>query len=210
MKWIRIWAACLFLVAAPASATSVIVMMVSATTAQVVVNKRGVHTLQIGETSPEGVKLADIQGGVAVLEFDRKTWRMGIGATTTAEVSVNMARDGGFHVTAYVNQVPLAAIIDTGASNVSLTSVHARQLGIDYTRGRRGISQTANGPVEVFLVTIPSIQIGGIVVNNVPASVSTGGQSATLKEVLIGNSFLRHVQMQRSGDTMTLMRGNGF
>jgi aspartyl protease family protein len=196
--------------ACPASATTVLVMSVSDTTAQVVVNRSAIHVLRIGETSPEGVKLADIQDRTAVLEFDRKTYRMGIGATTTAEAVIRMSPGGAYAATAFINGVAVPAMIDTGASDVSLTTVHARQLGIDYSRGRRGVAQTANGPVEIFFVTLPSVQVGDIVVKNVRASVAMGAQAATLREVLIGNSFLRHVQMQRSGDTMILMRGNGI
>lgn len=199
-----------FAFAAPASATTVYVTSVASTTAQVIINQAAVRTLQIGETSPEGVKLADIQNGVAVLEFDRQVYRMGIGQSTTSQVVVNMARDGQFRLTAHINGVPVTALIDTGASHVSLSSAQARQLGIDYLRGQRTVSGTANGTVATYVVTVRNVQIGGIVVNNVTASVLDSAQAAQSREVLIGNSFLRFVHMQRSGDTMVLTRGNGF
>jgi len=198
------------LLALPASATTVMVMSVGEASAQIVVNRSAIHVLRIGETSPEGVRLADIQDRAAILEIDSKTYRMGIGAMTTAEVVIKMSRGGSYPATALINGVAFSALIDTGASDVSLTTVHARQLGIDYLRGRRGVAQTANGPVEIFFVTLPSVQVGGIVLTNVQASVAMGAQAATLKEVLIGNSFLRHVNMHRSGDTLILLRGDGI
>ena len=47
--------------------------------------------------------------------------------------------------------------------------------------------------------------MGDIDLGNVVAEVLEGG-SAQLPQVLIGMSFLKHVEMQRSGSTMVLQR----
>ena len=49
------------------------------------------------------------------------------------------------------------------------------------------------------------MQVGEIVLTNVPGSVIEVGQRE-LPVVLIGMSFLRNVDMQRSGNTLLLQR----
>jgi predicted aspartyl protease len=49
------------------------------------------------------------------------------------------------------------------------------------------------------------VQVGDIVLTNVPGSVIDVGKKE-LPVVLIGMSFLSHVEMQRSGNTMLLQR----
>ena len=78
-------------------------------------------------------------------------------------------------------------------------------MGIDPRRGQRVITQTANGPATVYAVTFARVQVGDVVLANVPGAVAEGGADR-LPIVLIGMSFLRHVEMRRSGDTMTLSR----
>ena len=110
---------------------------------------------------------------------------------------------GHFVTQAYFNGVPLASMIDTGASFVSLGAAHAQRLGIDYRRGQRVAEQTANGPVASYVVMLASVQVGDVVLTNVPATIQEGG---TLPIALIGMSFLKHVEMRRSGSTLTLSR----
>jgi hypothetical protein len=62
-----------------------------------------------------------------------------------------------------------------------LNAEHAQRLGIDFRRGQRVVERTANG----------QIQEGG---------------SDQLPLALIGMSFLKQVEMRRSGNTMTLSR----
>jgi aspartyl protease family protein len=112
---------------------------------------------------------------------------------------------GHFLLTAQVNGTPLPAIIDTGATSVSMNSEDAYRMGIDYTRGQRVVAQTASGSSTAYLVTLASVQVGEIVLTNVQGSVLEVGKK-DLPVVLIGMSFLRNVDMQRSGDTMVLQR----
>ena len=192
--------------ALPAWATNVMVIGVTGTHARVLVNASKVHVLQVGEVSREGVKLIDVKDGIAVLQFDGRVHRLGEGDATVSEVSVRLGPDGGYRTTVRLNEVAFPALIDTGASVVSMTTAHARQLGLDYRAGRRAVAQTANGPVDIYLVTLPSVEVGGIRLTNVLASVVVGTQAAQRKEVLIGNSFLSQVQLQRRGDTLVLRK----
>lgn len=197
--------------AAPACATTVYVTSVGHSNAQVVINASTVRTISIGETTPEGVRLEDIKDGVAILEVDRRLVRLGIGQTVSSDVTVRMDAGGQFRLTAYLNGTPLRAVVDTGASGVAMGSGTARQLGIDYMRGRKATVNTANGTAPAYLVSIPRVQIGDIVVLNVLGVVhESGGTISNDIDVLLGNSFLQHVQMRRVGDTMVITKAKGM
>ena len=61
--------------------------------------------------------------------------------------------------------------------------------------------KTANGTVSNSAVVFDSVTVGGITVRNVAGTV---GQSDM--PVLIGMSFLKHVNMSTNGNTMTLVK----
>jgi aspartyl protease family protein len=185
-------------------------MSVGHSNAQLIINASAVRTVQIGETTPEGVRLDDIRDGVAILEVDKRVVRLAIGQTISPDVTIRMDRGGQFRLTAYLNGTPLRAIVDTGASGVAMGSDTARQLGIDYLRGRRTVVHTANGSVPAYVVNIARVQIGEIVVLDVPGLVQEGGTISKDVDVLLGNTFLQHVQMRRVGDTMVITKAKGM
>jgi len=190
-----------------ASATTVFVMSIGNNKVQVLIDGTAVRTLMEGDTTPEGVTLKRIEPGAAVLEFAGRTVTAALGQTAATHAQAVLKADprGHYYVTAYLNGTPVNALIDTGATHVAMNSAQARQLGIDYRRGQQGTAQTANGPVTAYLVNLSRVQVGDIVLGNVAAQVTEGGR-AQLPYVLIGMSFLKHVEMQRSGGTMVLQR----
>jgi aspartyl protease family protein len=194
---------------ADAGATTVFVTSVGRGEVQLIVNGTVIRKLGTGQTTPEGVRLLDIRDGAAILEVDRRQVVLSIGQSTASELVIPMARDGQFRLTAYINGRPVPAIIDTGATFVSMSARTAASLGIQYMAGRPGVNHTANGSVTSFHILLPVVQIGDMAVQNVPTSVL---ESALGKEdvVLVGNSFLRYLQMTREGDTMVLRKSNGF
>jgi aspartyl protease family protein len=193
--------------ALPAWGTTVYVTSVGTGDVQLIVNGSNVRSLQIGEVSPEGVKLSDIRNGVAILEVDGRTMSMRIGQSTVSQTVLTADGRGHFVTTARINGVPVQALIDTGATLIALNIADAQRMGIDYLRGKPGITQTANGPVAVYVVNLAHVQIGDIAFSNVQGSVSVGA-AAQQTPTLIGMSFLRHVEMRRSGNTMTLTRAD--
>jgi len=189
----------------PALAATVFVMSVGNGQAQIIVDNRSVRVLRVGETSPEGVRLLEVRGGTAVLEVNGRPIALSIGQSTVAETVLQADPRGHFVVNAVINGVPLRSVIDTGATHVSMSMEHARQLGLDLRMAQRGMTQTANGPRPAYLVNLGSVQVGDIVLQNVAGQVSDGGLDQ-LPIVLVGMSFLRNVDMRRSGSTMTLSR----
>jgi aspartyl protease family protein len=192
------------LCAAQAWATTVYVTSVTSDAVQLIINGQTVRTLRVGEISPEGVRLEGIQAGVASLIVDGRPARMGIGQSTLTQTVLTADARGHFFALARINGIPVQGIIDTGATHISLSAVEAQRLGIDYLRGQPGTSHTANGIIKVYVVNLAHVQIGDIAFANVTGSVRMDNSAVTL----IGMSFLRHVDMRRSGNTLTLSRAD--
>jgi aspartyl protease family protein len=76
----------------------------------------------------------------------------------------------------------------------------ADRLGVDLSNARRGSTQTANGPVPVWLVTLNTVRIGEVELSNVGAAVLP----QPMPMVLLGNSFLSRMNMKRENDVMRL------
>ena len=187
-----------------AAAATVFVMSVGNNQAQIIVDNRVVRVLRVGETSPEGVKLLEIRGAAAVLQVNGRPIALAIGQSTVAETVLQADARGQFVVNAVINGVAMRGMLDTGATHVSMNLDQARRLGLDLRYAPRGVVQTANGAVPAYLVNLASVQVGDIVLHNVTGSVLESG--ASNPDVLVGMSFLKQVDMRRSGSTMTLSR----
>ena len=194
-------------VAAAAWAQSVFVVSLSSSQAQIVVNGTAARSLWIGETSPEGVTLSDIRSGLASFEAGGRRFTLGLGQSSVAETVLRASSSGHFFANAALNGVTFPAVIDTGATFVVLNGDQAERMGIDLRQSRRVTTHTANGPVPAYVITLASVQVGEIGLLDVPAMVLEGG-AEKLPAVLIGMSFLKHFEMRRAGQTMTLTRSN--
>ena len=206
----RYWAPLLLLAfcsvsIADAFATSVYVKALGYNNAELVINESTPVVLWVGEISPEGVKLQSVEDDTAVFDIDGKQWTLKAKQGTYSQASLQADARGQFFFTAKVNGTPLPAVVDTGATTVAINSEDASRLGVDYLLAPRIAVNTANGLGTAYLVTLESVQVGEIVLRNVQAAVIEGDR-AQLPLVLIGMSFLRQVDMQRSGNTMRLLK----
>lgn len=107
------------------------------------------------------------------------------------------AREGNqFFVTGSVDGNPVHFIVDTGATDVSLTQDDARMLGFDLsTLDWSVMTHTANGDAANAAVTLADLRLGRIVEYNVPALVMrSGGMS------LLGMSFLSRLKSWQISD----------
>jgi aspartyl protease family protein len=170
------------------------------------------RTLSIGVRTPEGIKLLAIEGDNAVLEIDGKRHRIGIGQQVYSSgsvagggaqaVTLNANVNGQFLTMGSVNGVGVRFMVDTGATFVSLGASDARRAGIDVGSGEPGMSMTANGAIRIWRVRLNSIRVGDVTMTGVDAAV----QESDMPIALLGMSFLNRMEMQRSGDTMTLRK----
>jgi aspartyl protease family protein len=162
--------------------------------------------------SIDGVKLISADSSAAVLEVDGKRKTLGLGqgisvgggsSSGSQSVTLTANSQGHFVTLGSINGATTRFVVDTGATFVSLSGAEARRLGIDYTKGERGAMSTANGMVPAYKVTLNTIRVGDISMNQVDAAVIEGGSPPV---TLLGMSFLNRVEMKRDGDTMTLKK----
>lgn len=168
------------------------------------------RVVPIGVKTDEGVTVLSIEGETATLEIDGKKRVLRVGQNVASQSSgsgpaqaVLTADAGGhFYVTGNINGTTVRFIVDTGASTISLGASDARRIGIDPSKGRPGIVNTANGQAMVSLVKLDTVRVGEIVLNNVDATV----HQTDMPIALLGMSFLNRMEMQRDGGTMTLKK----
>lgn len=203
----------LFLViaAGAAQATGVNVVGLFNGKAMVVINGGKPHMLAAGQVSPEGVKLISADSSAAVLEIDGKRRTLGMGQAANIQSSggsgnqttVLTADSRGHFVTlGSINGASARMLVDTGATMVSMSNVEAKRLGITYLGGERGAVSTANGVVPAYRVTLNTVKLGNITLNQVEGLV----QESSMPDVLLGMSFLNRVEMKRDNGTMTLIK----
>ena len=194
-----------------AAALDVTVVGLFSGKAVITINRGAPRTLSVGEQTPEGVRLLSADSRAAVLEIEGKKLRLEMGQhfesaeQTGARQSVTLAADsqGHFVVDGQVNGAHMRFLVDTGATFVSIPGREAARLGIDLRNARRGMSQTANGAVPVYRVTLESVTIGGVTLYNVEASVH---EARGLEVALLGMSFLNRTEMRREGGSLTLTK----
>lgn len=116
-----------------------------------------------------------------------------------AVVVLEMNRSGHYIAPGKINNVPVRFLLDTGATDVAIPEKLASKIGLQ--KGHRTLSQTANGTVNSYATTIERISLGGIELENIRASIFPGMPGG---EVLLGMSFLKHLEMNQKGRTLTL------
>src|SRR5437773_10621214 len=117
-------------VAAAAWAQSVFVVSLSSSQAQIVVNGTAARSLWIGETSPEGVTLADIRNGRASFEAGGRRFTLGLGQSSVAETVLRASSSGHFFANAALNGVTFPAVLDTRPTFVVPNCDQADRWGI--------------------------------------------------------------------------------
>jgi aspartyl protease family protein len=104
---------------------------------------------------------------------------------------------------AEINGRGVKVLVDTGANVVAMNSIQAQSLGINYRSGTPSRVETAGGVVAAWIVTLDAVDVGGIVVNGVQASVIEGTHPVT---ILLGMTYLKHVEMQEKNGILLLSR----
>ncbi|QNN64948.1 TIGR02281 family clan AA aspartic protease [Sphingomonas rhizophila] len=118
------------------------------------------------------------------------------------EVVLTRGSTGHFFTDATINdRGSVEFMVDTGASFVALTVEDARRLGVDIDPANFDvIAEGASGPVRGEIVTLKSVEVGGIRAENVRAMVLEGSRLS-----LLGQSFLARVdQVNMAGDYLSL------
>lgn len=90
-------------------------------------------------------------------------------------IEIPKDRSGQFVLIADVNGTPIEFLVDTGASNVVLSHADAEKAGIEIDElAYTGIANTANGAVKTSVVSIDTLNVGGVQDSDVRAYVTDG------------------------------------
>jgi aspartyl protease family protein len=107
-------------------------------------------------------------------------------------ITVARGDDGHFRVEARIDGRRMELVVDTGASQIALRESDAARLGIHPTvRDYRITVATANGFTRAALVQLGMVEVGNIIVRDVPALVHP---DEALGVNLLGMSFLSRVR----------------
>ncbi len=115
------------------------------------------------------------------------------------EVTLRRNRAGHYLAGGQINGQPVVFLLDTGATHVAVPETLANRLGLE--RKYRSVSRTANGNVTIWSTRLDSVDLGGILLRNVRASILPNMAG---NDVLLGMSFLKHLELIQRGDALTL------
>ena len=113
-------------------------------------------------------------------------------ASNSRTISISRSQNGHFRVEGRVDGRRVGFMVDTGASHIALRASDAARLG--FRPGPRDYSikiGTANGEGRAALVQLGTVEIGTILVRDLPALVSP---DEALGINLLGMSFLSRVR----------------
>lgn len=120
-------------------------------------------------------------------------------ADGTREVVLQRNRFHHYVATGEIDGEPVEFMLDTGASDISVPESVARRIGLE--RGAPVRYQTANGVITGYSTVLDRVTLGDIVLRDVRASINPHMDG---NNVLLGMSFLRHLEFTQRGDTLTL------
>ena len=156
-----------------------------------------------------GVTLLSSNTERAIVEFNGERQELTLSSRISANYRQNEAKEVTLRrnnqlkylTTVQVNGRQITALLDTGANLMAMSASHARQLGVNYQRGQRTMVSTASGKAPAYRLNLNSVAVGGIVAHHVPAVVIEGDYP---EQVLLGMSYLEHVDMQEKDNILTL------
>jgi aspartyl protease family protein len=112
-------------------------------------------------------------------------------------------RAGHYVGTALVNNQPADFMLDTGATTVAVTAAAAERLNLP--RGQPMQVSTANGMTIAYRSRIRQLQLGDIILTDVPASIVPNMSGS---EILLGMSALKQLEFRQQGNQLTLIQHN--
>ena len=115
------------------------------------------------------------------------------------EVVLQRNRQGHYVAGGEINGYPVTFLLDTGATGVAVPMGLAERIGI--ARGAAFPTRTANGISTSYAASLDSVSLGDIELRDVSAGITPG---LTGQEVLLGMSFLKHIEFTQRGDTLIL------
>jgi len=117
----------------------------------------------------------------------------------SAEVILMQNQQGHYIAEGQLNKTWALFVVDTGATNISIPGKLAKKMNL--TAGSPQKTRTANGDIIVYKVLLDSVKLGSIELHNIPANINPSMEG---EAVLLGMSFLKHVEMIQKNQLLTL------
>ncbi|MCK9238599.1 MAG: TIGR02281 family clan AA aspartic protease [Thiopseudomonas sp.] len=167
--------------------------------------------VKVGQTGPQGVQVvrADSQSAVLRINGVESTYTLtreyaSGGYTAPGKQSHVLPRGEGGHyrTSGLVNGRSMTFLVDTGATSIAFSEVHAQRLGIAYRQqGEPMTASTASGLTKAWRIKLNSVKIAGIEILGVEAAVLEGEFP---REALLGMSFLNRIRWREEQGTLVL------
>lgn len=119
--------------------------------------------------------------------------------TGSGEVVLKRDRAGHFSAGGAINGHPVRFLIDTGATQIAVSTQLAERLGL-----KRGLPiqlMTAAGPARGHMTRLQSVTLASFELRDAAAIIADGLDPNT---VLLGMNFLRQLEMVQRGDQLIL------
>ncbi|MGD9774953.1 retropepsin-like aspartic protease family protein [Diaphorobacter sp.] len=179
----------------------------------------GKALLVVDGSAPRGVAPGEAHRGVRVVSVGasdavvdtadgRQTLRLGeapvsVGRSGTGQRIVLKADARGHFINSgLINGRVMQYMVDTGASTVAIGRPDAQRMGLPFEQGQGVTMSTANGTARGWRLRLDSVRVGDVEVRGVDAIVTP----QPMPYVLLGNSFLREFEMNRTGDELVLLK----
>ncbi|MTW19672.1 retropepsin-like aspartic protease family protein [Allochromatium palmeri] len=122
-----------------------------------------------------------------------------LGSDGVPEVMLEQNQLDQYVVTGRINGERIEFLIDTGSADVALPYAVAQRLGLRLHPG--AVSKTGNGNVRSWTAWLDSVDVGGLVAQQVKATVlpNMAGEQA-----LLGMAYLKHMEVWLAGGQMRL------
>lgn len=117
------------------------------------------------------------------------------------EVVLRRNRAGHYVASGFVNGRSVEFLLDTGATNVSISGDLAQDLSL--VRGASVLTQTAAGLIETYATVLDRVRLGAIELRDVRANINPHMQG---REVLLGMAFLKQLQFEQRGEELVIRR----
>lgn len=168
-------------------------------------------TLRPGDTTPEGVKLISVERDSVTVSVEGVILSLplsaerGTSAAAATANSITLSADarGQFLSDGFINGRSVRFVVDTGATDTTLSEANARSIGLAYRDKQAVVVATASGLAKAWPVTLASVRLGDLTKKDVRAVVI---ESKSLPVVLLGTSFLNSFDMHRQGTKLVLMQ----
>lgn len=115
------------------------------------------------------------------------------------EVQLKRNRYGHYVANGMINNKPVLFMLDTGATNISIPEKVAQRLKLK--AGVKIPVITANGQIDVYATTLDRVSLGAIELEDIRGNINPFMDG---EEILLGMSFLRHLDFSQKGDQLLI------